>query len=186
MTLEIEGEVPPALYAKLARAPVSTVRWIHRSKLKPNDYNPNRVARPELELLIISILEDGFTQPLVMLPDYTLVDGFHRWNVSGDKRLHAIYQGYCPVVVVDADSVHRKMSTIRHNRARGVHTVLPMAEIVRAMLDEGVSAEDICARVGMDREEVARLSNRAGMPERMKERGAVAFGREQVPSRDAP
>ena len=184
--MEIEGEVNPTLYAKLARAPISTVRWVPREKLKPNDYNPNQVAAPELELLIISILEDGFTQPLVALPDYTLVDGFHRWRIAADPRIHAMYGGYVPVAFVDADPVHRKMSTIRHNRARGVHCVLPMAEIVRGMLDEGVPVPAICERLGMDDEEVARLSNRAGMPDRMRSRGAVAFGREQVPSRDAP
>src|SRR5581483_6794086 len=80
----------------LAREPVSRVEWVHRDLLKPNHYNPNRVAPPELELLITSILEDGFTQPIVVLPDYTIVDGFHRYLVSGDLRLMQLYGGMVP------------------------------------------------------------------------------------------
>lgn len=173
------------LQARLAAAPVSNVKWVDRASLRPNDYNPNFVAPPELDLLIVSILEDGFTQPIVVLPDMTIVDGFHRWHVSDDPRLRAVYGGMVPVVTINVDAVHRKMSTVRHNRARGVHGVVPMADMVRGMLADGVSVQDICTRLGMDDEEVARLADRAGMPERMKARGATAFGKEWVPSRDA-
>lgn len=144
--------------------PVSRVQWVHRDELKPNDYNPNRVAPPELELLILSILEDGFTQPIVALDDGTIVDGFHRYTVSGDKRLLERYEGFVPVVRVNVDPVHRKMSTIRHNRARGTHGVLPMAEIVRSMVHDGLERDEIQRRLGMEDEEVDRLLDRAGMP----------------------
>lgn len=145
-------------------APISKVEWVARDTLKPNDYNPNKVAPPELELLIISILEDGWTQPIVTLPDGTIVDGFHRYTVSGDKRLMARYNGQVPRVVVNIDPVHRQMSTIRHNRARGTHGILPMANIVRGIVAEGVSKEEIQSRLGMEDEEVERLIDRAGMP----------------------
>jgi ParB-like chromosome segregation protein Spo0J len=173
------------LQARLKAAPVSSVRWVKLDTLKPNDYNPNYVAAPELELLIVSIVEDGFTQPIVTLPDGTIVDGFHRYRVSSDKRIADKYGGYVPVVVINVDPVHRKMSTIRHNRARGMHGVVPMAEIVRGMVEDGISIKDIRARLGMDEEEVVRLIDRAGMPQRMRERGATEFGKEWVPSRDA-
>lgn len=145
-------------------APVTSVHWRHRDGLRPNDYNPNKVAPPELELLTISILEDGWTQPIVVLPDMTIVDGFHRYTVSGDRRLLERYNGMVPVVVVNVDPVHRKMSTIRHNRARGTHGVLPMADIVRGMVDDGVDKAEIARRLQMEDEEVDRLIDRAGMP----------------------
>src|SRR5882724_5432350 len=100
----------------LAKEPVSRVQWVLRDKLIPNSYNPNKVAPPELELLIVSIMEDGFTQPIVINPDFTIVDGFHRYTVSGDLRLLKLYGGMVPVVIVQLDPVHRMMSTIRHNR----------------------------------------------------------------------
>lgn len=160
----------------LAKEPVSSVQWVDRKNLHPNDYNPNKVAPPELELLIISILEDGWTQPIVVLPDMTIVDGFHRYTVSGDKRLMARYAGFVPIVMVKADPVHRKMSTIRHNRARGVHGVLPMAEIIAGMLKDGVKPEEIQRRLQMEDEEVIRLADRSGMRVRGA-KNAEGFGR---------
>lgn len=152
-----------------AAAPVSSVQWKHRDDLDPNDYNPNSVAPPELRLLEISILEDGWTQPLVALDDGTIVDGYHRWLVSGSDEMLEKYGGYVPVATVAADETHRKMSTIRHNRARGTHGIVPMAEIVRHMLEDGVSEEEIQRRLQMEDEEVHRLADRAGMPARAKE-----------------
>lgn len=155
--------------------PISNVKWVSRETLKPNNYNPNKVAPPELELLIISILEDGWTQPIVTLPDGTIVDGFHRYTVSKDKRLMDRFKGQVPIVVVDIDPVHRQMSTIRHNRARGTHGIVPMANIVRGIVADGVSKEEIQSRLGMEDEEVDRLVDRAGMPDQAERRQA-GFG----------
>lgn len=150
--------------------PVSNVKWIHRDKLTPNNYNPNAVAPPELKLLAVSILEDGWTQPIVVLPlndgTYQIVDGFHRWTLSGTEALSK-YGGMVPVVEVKQDPVHQKMSTIRHNRARGTHGVLPMAKIVRSIIESGVSMEEMRIRLGMDKEEVERLNDRRGTPTRV-------------------
>jgi ParB-like chromosome segregation protein Spo0J len=172
------------LPAACASAPVSRVAWLHRDRLNPNNWNPNHVFRPELELLVLSILEDGFTQPIVILPDMTIVDGYHRWRVSDDERIRQRYAGFVPTVTIDVDPVHRRMSTVRHNRARGQHGVLPMAQMVRAMVDEGVPTQDIMRRLGMEREEIMRLVDRAGMPERGA-RGSGGFGKEWVPTKDA-
>jgi ParB-like chromosome segregation protein Spo0J len=155
--------------------PISNVKWVDRKTLIPNNYNPNKVAPPEMELLIISILEDGWTQPIVTLPDGTIVDGFHRYTVSADKRLMDRYGGQVPTVVVDIDPVHRQMSTIRHNRARGTHGIVPMAHIVRGIVADGVSKEEIQSRLGMEDEEVDRLVDRAGMP-LQAERKQAGFG----------
>jgi len=160
--------------------PVSSVEWVHRDTLKPNDYNPNKVAPPELELLITSILEDGWTQPIVKLADLTIVDGFHRYTVSGDERLLERFGGWVPTVTVSVDDVHRKMSTIRHNRARGAHGIMPMSEIVKGMVDDGVSREEIQTRLGMEDEEVDRLIDRAGQAE-ISTRKVDGFGNSWKP-----
>jgi ParB-like chromosome segregation protein Spo0J len=162
--------------------PVSQVRWIPRGNLKANAWNPNAVAPPELELLKLSILEDGWTQPIVVQPDNTIIDGFHRWTVSADPRVRALTGGLVPVVVVEADPVHRMMSTIRHNRARGTHAVLKMAEIVRGMVEAGLDAGEICRRLGMEDEELERLLDRSGMTVRGTA-GINGFGRAWVPGR---
>jgi ParB-like chromosome segregation protein Spo0J len=167
----------PDIEARVRKQPVSTVKWRHRDELTANDYNPNRVAPPELELLILSILEDGWTQPIVVLPDGTIVDGFHRYTVSADPRLMERFGGWVPTVTIDVDAVHRKMSTVRHNRARGIHAILPMAEIVRSMVDDGVPEKEIQRRLGMDKEEVVRLTDRAGMPQK----SGNGFGQSWVP-----
>jgi ParB-like chromosome segregation protein Spo0J len=145
--------------------PLDNIQWIHRDMLKSNDYNPNKVAPPEIKLLKISILEDGWTQPIVINPDYTIVDGFHRWTVSGHKEIYALTDGNVPVVIMNPkNKAHQKMSTIRHNRARGTHMVLEMSNIVTDMVKDGLTGEEIMARLQMEKEEVVRLLFRAGIP----------------------
>lgn len=150
--------------------PVSRVQWVDREKLHANDYNPNHVAPTELGLLELSILEDGWTQPIVVRSDFEIVDGFHRWTVSARPKLRKLTEGLVPVVVLD-DSRSRAdqmMSTIRHNRARGRHGIMPMAKIVRELASEHhITEEEMIKRVGMEDEEVERLLDQAGMPERV-------------------
>jgi len=160
--------------------PVSRVEWVHRSELKANDYNPNHVAPPELDLLLVSILADGWTQPIVTLPDLTIVDGFHRWTLAGDPRMEALYGGFVPVVRIQLDPVHSRMSTIRHNRARGIHGILPMAKIVTQMIQEGIAPEAILEGLGMEDEELSRLATQVGMPELA---GTMGFTKEWTPGK---
>jgi len=167
---------------ELAQQPVSNVVWRNRDELIPNHYNPNKVAPPEMELLKISILEDGWTQPIVILPDMHIVDGFHRYTVSDDPRLRERFGGMVPTVMVDIDPVHKMMSTIRHNRARGTHGITPMASIVQEVL-QTVSKEEVQTRLGMEDEEVDRLVDRAGKPEAMA-RIQPGFNKAWVPSKD--
>lgn len=145
--------------------PVNRIRWVHRDNLKPNRYNPNAVAPPELKLLKISILEDGWTQPIVLNPDHEIVDGFHRWYTSGELAVYRMTAGYVPVVYIDPrDKASQQMSTIRMNRARGTHAVLKMADIIQEMVASGLSEQEICTRLQMEREELIRLANRKGVP----------------------
>lgn len=145
--------------------PLNNIVWLHRDMLKPNHYNPNKVAPPELKLLKISINEDGWTQPIVINPDHTIVDGFHRWTVSGHKEIYALTDGLVPTVMITPkDANQQQMATIRHNRARGTHGVLEMSNIVTDMVKNGLSGEEIMKRLMMEKEEVTRLLFRAGIP----------------------
>tara|TARA_R110000744_G_scaffold247584_2_gene364130 strand:+ start:818 stop:1315 length:498 start_codon:yes stop_codon:yes gene_type:complete len=147
------------------KQPLDKITWIERDKLKPNNYNPNKVAPPELKLLKISILEDGWTQPIVVNPDYTIVDGFHRWTVSAHKEISVLTEGKVPIVMVSTkDHSQQQMATIRHNRARGTHGVLAMSDIITQMVKDGVTGKDIIKRLGMEKEEVVRLLFRSGIP----------------------
>lgn len=151
--------------AKHDNQPLNNVQWVHREKLRPNNYNPNKVAPPELKLLKTSILEDGWTQPIVVNNDWSIVDGFHRWTVSGSKELMNLTDGMVPVVMLKETSESQKrMATIRHNRARGTHGVLEMSKLVEGMIEDGLPAEEIMQRLGMEREEVVRLLFKAGIP----------------------
>lgn len=147
------------------KQPLDKIIWINRDELLPNNYNPNKVAPPELKLLKISILEDGWTQPIVINPDKTIVDGFHRWTVSADKEIYKLTNGKVPTVTVyPKDENQQQMATIRHNRARGTHGVLEMSNIVTDMVNKGLSGEEIMQRLMMEKEEVVRLLFRAGIP----------------------
>lgn len=150
---------------KILNQPLSKINWIHRDELKPNNYNPNKVAPPELKLLKISIQEDGWTQPIVANSDMSIVDGFHRWTVSGHKEIYALTDGLVPVVILQpSDENQRRMATIRHNRARGTHGVLEMSNIVTDMVTNGLTGEEIMERLMMEKDEVVRLLFRAGIP----------------------
>lgn len=149
--------------------PVNNVQWKHRDELHSNIYNPNQVYPLEMSLLKTSILEDGWTQPIVARADGEIVDGFHRWTISADPEIYALTDGYVPVVSlpVEGDMAHQMMSTIRHNRARGSHYVLKMADIVGVLVDQMQLPEaEIMRRLGMEAEEVKRLHERGNMLKR--------------------
>lgn len=125
---------------------------------------------PEFRLLKVSLLEDGWTQPVVAHPEpdesgrFPIVDGFHRWTLSADPEVAAMTGGLIPVVFLDRDRADRIMATIRHNRARGEHGVRPMAALVRELLESGADPAELGRRLGMESEEVERLAERAGLP----------------------
>lgn len=150
--------------------PISHVEWVPVERLHANDYNPNVVAPVERQLLRLSLLEDGWTQPIVARHDDEIVDGFHRWTLaSTDDEVFAMTGGQVPVVRLAADlaPAQQRMATIRHNRARGTHHVVRMADIVAALVDDmGLGAEEVAARLGMEAEEVERLYQRGSMIER--------------------
>lgn len=141
-------------------APLSSLQWVERTVLHSNDYNPNKVSEDNLQLLTQSILTNGWTLPIVVRPDYTIIDGFHRWTVSGREPLLSKLNGKVPVVIVDhqGDESADVYGTITHNRARGTHLLEPMKVIVKKLLDEGKTINEIGCQLGMKPEEVFRLS----------------------------
>lgn len=142
-------------------APLSSLQWVERERLHANDYNPNKVSEENLKLLVQSILTNGWTLPIVVRPDYTIIDGYHRWTVAGREPLLTRLGGKVPVVIVDhhGDGSADVYGTITHNRARGTHLLEPMKAIVKRLIDEGKSIQEIGKQLGMKPEEVFRLSD---------------------------
>jgi hypothetical protein len=151
------------------RSPVYDVKRVPIGKVTANDYNPNTVAPPEMELLETSIWEDGYTQPVVVVHDtdndeYVVVDGFHRYCILRDsKKIFEREQGMLPVVVLDKDMHDRIASTIRHNRARGTHNIELMSTIVSELVEMGKGDHWICKHIGMSKDELLRLKQITGV-----------------------
>ncbi len=141
-------------------APLSSLRWVPRNSLKANDWNPNKVSKDNLKLLVQSILTNGWTLPIVVRPDMTIIDGFHRWTVAGEEPLLSMLDGKVPVVIVEHDDESGDIyGTVTHNRARGTHLLEPMKAIVSRLMNEGKSITEISKQLGMKPEEIFRLSN---------------------------
>lgn len=159
--------------------PVDCVLWVKNESVQANDYNPNKVAPPEMKLLQMSIAADGYTQPVVTYPDrqedreHTVVDGMHRSRIAKEcKPIRERIFGYMPIVSVrdsQGNIKDRMAATIRHNRARGVHGVLPMVDIVAELLINGWTDEEVSKELGMDADEVLRFKQNTGMSELFKD-----------------
>ena len=173
LAVEAANDFMREAYAALPwKDPVGCVQWIPIDRVQANDYNPNAVAHQEMRLLYVSIEQDGYTQPVVCIWDkdarggrggYVIVDGFHRWTIM--RRYADILErthGYLPVVVLDKSPGDRMASTIRHNRARGKHSVAGMGNLVFEMLAEGMDDMEICDKVGLEPTELARLKHITG------------------------
>jgi ParB-like chromosome segregation protein Spo0J len=159
-------------YSPFKGEPVDCVLWVESEAVQANDYNPNTVAPPEMELLRLSIREDGYTQPIGAYREDssdTVVDGFHRTRVGmecADVRKRVL--GYLPITVIRADREavdDRMASTIRHNRARGKHGVQSMSNIVLELSRRNWSDEKIAKKLGMDTDEVLRMKQITGLAE---------------------
>lgn len=153
------------------KSPVYNVIAVPVEKVRANNYNPNVVAPPEMELLELSIWEDGYTMPCVCYYNaeediYELVDGYHRYMVmKTSKRIMERENGLLPVSVIDKPLQERIASTIRHNRARGVHQVELMSGIVSELTKSGMADSWIMKNIGMDKDELLRLKQITGLAE---------------------
>lgn len=156
------------------KSPVYNVIAVPLEKVEANDYNPNAVAPPEMELLETSIWEDGYTMPVVCFYDkdrdkYIVVDGFHRYTVlKNSKRINEREKGMLPVSIIDKDLSDRMASTIRHNRARGSHNIELMSTIVAELVEMGKGDAWICKHIGMSKDELLRLKQITGLADLFK------------------
>lgn len=138
---------------------IKNVQIVDRDSIRANNWNPNAVSKDNLKLLIQSILVNGFTTPIVIRPDRTILDGYHRHFVSGMEPLKSKLGGKVPVVVVEhADPAQDMYATITYNRARGTHQLEPMKAIIKNLISQGKSVKEIGRELGMKPEEVFRLS----------------------------
>jgi ParB-like chromosome segregation protein Spo0J len=157
-------------------SPVYNVKAVPIEKVQANTYNPNHVAPPEMKLLYDSIKNDGYTMPVVTyyLPDvdkYEIVDGFHRYTIMlTHKDIYEREKGLLPVVVIDKPLTDRMASTVRHNRARGSHSIDLMVNIVAELKDAGMSDAWILKHLGMDAEELLRLKQVSGLAALFKDK----------------
>ncbi len=157
--------------------PVDCVLWVKQDSVEANDYNPNSVAPPEMDLLKVSIMEDGYTQPIVTFMNEShreVVDGFHRNRVGKEcPEIKARVRGYLPVVTINegrTDKGDRMAATVRHNRARGKHQVAKMSDIVLELKKRNWSDEKVAKHLGMEPDEVLRLAQITGLAEAFKDR----------------
>lgn len=177
--VEALNEARAALHAisPFKSEPVDFVKWVKNPLVHANDYNPNSVAPPEMELLRHSIDADGYTQPIVSVPDpdgrYEVIDGFHRHRVGKEcADIQSRVHGYLPLVQIretQTDKTDRMASTIRHNRARGKHRVEAMSDIVIELKRRNWSDARIAKELGMDDDEVLRLCQITGLQEAFAE-----------------
>lgn len=169
--------------------PVDCVLWVKNSTVHANDYNPNSVAPPEMELLRLSIANDGYTQPIVSMKNEDdtreVIDGFHRNRVGKEcEDIQRRVYGYLPVVTIRESQKgqnDRVASTIRHNRARGKHKVESMSDIVVDLKRRNWSDEKISKELGMDRDEVLRLSQISGLMDLFKD---AEFSQAWIPEQE--
>lgn len=166
------------------KSPVYNVIPVPIEKIKPNNYNPNAVAPPEMKLLYDSIKADGYTMPIVCYYDkeddlYIIVDGFHRYRIMLENQdIYDREQGMLPVSVINKSLDQRMASTIRHNRARGNHDVDLMSNIVKELHELGRSDAWISRHLGMDKDEILRLKQITGLAALFKD---VNFGKAWQP-----
>lgn len=166
------------------KSPVYSVISVPIEKIKPNTYNPNAVAPPEMKLLYESIKEDGYTMPIVCYYSrendiYVIVDGFHRYRIMLDHSdIYEREKGMLPVSVIRKPIDQRMASTIRHNRARGNHSVDLMSNIVKELHELGRSDAWISKHLGMDKDEILRLKQITGLAALFKD---VKFGKAWKP-----
>ena len=155
--------------------PVDRVIWVRKEDVVANNYNPNSVAEKEMQLLYTSVKEDGYTQPIVTIYDeslqkYVIVDGFHRNLILRKyKDIDERCGGYLPIVVIDKNIDQRMASTVRHNRARGSHSIDGMVNILFTMMKDGVSEREICDKLGLEQKELVKMKYITGFAKVFKD-----------------
>lgn len=164
-----DNEIKEELHSQSGNSnPVDLIKWVPIEDVQANDYNPNSVAINEMRLLHLSIKNDGYTQPVVTIWDetlkkYVIIDGFHRYTTCRlNKDIQEMTGGCIPVVVLKKNINERMAATVRHNRARGKHSINGMSNMVFKMLQGGKSDSEICNELGLESQELVRLKHITG------------------------
>lgn len=144
---------------KIEEMPISTVKWIPVDELSANDYNPNVVYTPEMKLLALSILKNGWIQPVLVTQNNVIIDGYHRSTLCRtDEKVRKLTDGKVPCVVMNLSEADRMLLTIRINRAKGQHIALKMSDIIHKLVNElGVTIDEVCKQIGATRDEIDLL-----------------------------
>lgn len=151
------------------KLPCLNIQIVDINKVQANNYNPNAVADNNMKLLEESIISNGFCFAVVTVYDpdlekYIIVDGFHRYLIFRDY----LKAEQLPIIVLEHDISERMQATVQFNRARGVHQVELMGDLVKALIEQGVNDEEIADKLGMELEEVFRLKQITGIAELFK------------------
>lgn len=144
---------------KINEMPISNIQWVDVNKLTANDYNPNVVFSREMELLKLSILKNGWIQPILVTHEFVIIDGFHRASLAkADKKVNALTGGKVPVVIMELNEPERMLLTIRINRAKGSHVAIKMSDLIKKVVnDYGMPIDEICRQIGATKDEVELL-----------------------------
>lgn len=152
--------------------PVLNAVLVHKDMIQPNDYNPNHVAKDKLKLLETSIVQNGFAFGIVAIFDFSIqkfviIDGYHRDLITGKDWLKLTYK---PLVILEHDISKRLSATVQFNKARGVHRIDGNMELVKRMVDVGVTDIDICKSLGIDADELLRMKRAKKIAQVYKDR----------------
>ncbi|MCG9753490.1 ParB/RepB/Spo0J family partition protein [Vibrio brasiliensis] len=148
--------------------PICTTKLLPLDAINANDYNPNKMGKPESRLLQHSIEQDGLTLPVLVNQvngdeGYTLIDGFHRYELLKSKPHLQPLSGYIPALILNKTRSKAIATSVRHNIARGVHQVELTADMVIMLKQLNWSNNQIGLELGMDRDEVLRMQQITGL-----------------------
>lgn len=141
--------------------PIDNIKWLPAQELHSNWWNPNVVFEPELKLLEESILEQGWTQAILINTSSMIIDGFHRWQLSiTSRKLQSRYAEEVPCAILDLDDREAMMLTVRMNRAKGTHSATRMSDLVKKLVEDyGVTTKEMMLKMGMTKSEVELLQD---------------------------
>lgn len=143
------------------KQPLEEIQWIAHEEIAANDYNPNVVLNAELKLLELSLLTNGWIQPVLVNKNesgYEIIDGYHRYSlVRLRAKVSLMTNGKVPCVVMNLSEAERKLLTIRINRAKGSHIAFKMSEIIKSLIAEGLEPKYIAQSIGATKKEIDLL-----------------------------
>lgn len=151
-------------YGKIP-VPCANTLLVSKDLIIANNYNPNHVPKDKMQLLKQSIKDNGFCFPIVTIFDdieekFVVIDGFHR-KTMGDTAWMDF--DYIPLVFVEHDISKRMYATVQFNKARGSHQIDMDADLIRSLIEQGKSEEEISIHLGIDIDTIHRYKQLTGI-----------------------